>query len=330
MIQGKMQLDEWLPIISKEYLQDFIKQGGAAVKFLVHIDCTDPTEIKNKLNNIAQDSGFTFAKVDASTVKVHLVEQLFFEIAKQIDWDDTAYVFLRQILQEHFKLPDNRSDFDLRKIAALNAYEERDFRFEVNKRLKDSLFRDYSMTQEFRIAMMILCRSLIEPDDKSVEMCISIKEWLRGELRLLSTVKKAMLYQKIGRHNARHLLLSLSHWLKLCGKGGLVLLIDISRYLQDKPKERDLSTFYYSLAGVVECYELLRQFIDGTDESDYCFITVLAPSRFVDEQDKRSVSSYDALKLRIWNEVRDVHYVNPLASMVRISCCENSVENVEK
>jgi len=90
MIQGKIQLDEWLPIISKEYLQDFIKQGGAAVKFLVYIDCIDPTEIKNKLNNIAQDSGFTFAKVDACTVKVHLVEQLFFEIAKQIDWEDTA------------------------------------------------------------------------------------------------------------------------------------------------------------------------------------------------------------------------------------------------
>jgi hypothetical protein len=77
MIQDKMQLDEWLPIINKEYLQDFIKQGGAAVKFLVRIDCTDPPEIKNKLNNIAQESGFTFAKVDSATVKVHLVEQLF-------------------------------------------------------------------------------------------------------------------------------------------------------------------------------------------------------------------------------------------------------------
>ena len=69
---------------------------------------------------------------------------------------------------------------------------------------------------------------------------------------------------------------------------------------------------------------MLRQFIDGTDEAEYCFITVLAQPRFLDEEDRRSVDIYEALKLRIWNEVRDKNYINPLASLVRISCCQNS------
>jgi len=32
------------------------------------------------------------------------------------------------------------------------------------------------------------------------------KEWLRGELRLISTVKRAQIFQRVARHNARHLL----------------------------------------------------------------------------------------------------------------------------
>jgi hypothetical protein len=121
------------------------------------------------------------------------------------------------------------------------------------------------------------------------------------------------------------MLLSLTHWLKLSGKNGLVLLLDISRYTLDKPKEPD-GAFYYSNGAVLDCYEVLRQFIDGTDESDYCFLTILAPPRFLDEIDKRrGVSAYEALKLRIWDEVHDKTYINPLAPLVRIASCPGTV-----
>ena len=115
------------------------------------------------------------------------------------------------------------------------------------------------------------------------------------------------------------MLFSLVHWLKLCGAGGVVLALDISRYLQDRSKD-STGSLYYSLSAMLDCYEMLRQFIDGTDESEYLFTAVLTPSRFLDEGDRRSVNNYEALKLRIWNEVHDRKYVNPLASLVRISC----------
>ncbi len=176
------------------------------------------------------------------------------------------------------------------------------------------------MTQEFRIAMMQLCLHQLDPGEGRTNLCVSVKEWLTGELRLVSALKRALIFQKIGRHNARNMLFSLAHWLHLSGKNGLVLALDISRYTQDRPKERD-GALYYSTTAVLDCYEVLRQFIDGTDESDFCFSVVLAPVRFLDEGDKRSVSVYDALKLRIWDEVHDKVHVNPLASLIRICAC---------
>jgi len=35
--------------------------------------------------------------------------------------------------------------------------------------------------------------------------------------------------------------------------------------------------------------------------------------------DRRGLNRYDALKLRIWDEVRDRHRQNPFASLIRVS-----------
>jgi len=69
---------------------------------------------------------------------------------------------------------------------------------------------------------------------------------------------------------------------------------------------------------VLDAYEVLRQFIDGTDEMEGLLIIVLASKDFLHD-DKRGLSRYDALKLRVWDEVRDRQRQNPLASLVRLS-----------
>ncbi|MFA4835221.1 MAG: hypothetical protein WC749_04010 [Dehalococcoidia bacterium] len=315
-----MKLDDWLSVARKEYLQDFIKQGGAAVKFIVPINGPEMLTIRSGVQRLAEEEGFLYAYVDGATVKIHWIEQLFYHVAKQVDWDNLVYAFLRKTLQSHYKLPESRNEFNLEQIAVLNGYEKPEMQRPINVRLKEALFRDYAMTQEFRIAMITLCRHQLDPSEDSINLCVSVKEWLTGELGLVSALKRALIFQKIGRHNARNMLFSLAHWLHLSGKNGLVLVLDISRYTQDRPKERD-GALYYSTPAVVDCYEVLRQFIDGTDELDFCFSVVLAPVRFLDEGDRRSVSAYDALKLRIWDEVHDKVHVNPLASLIRICSC---------
>jgi hypothetical protein len=320
---GCLKPADWLSIMKKEYLQDFVKEGGTAVKFIVPLDTGDLSQIKSGLDSLAREENFAYILIDAANVKIHLIDQIFFQAAKQVDWDALTLSFLRCLLQDHYRLPDAPDEFNLKKLAELNGYEEREIRVFINNRLKESLFRNYAMTQEFRIAMLMLCRHQLDVEEVSDELYTSVKAWLRGELRLISALKRALIFQKVGRYNARNMLFSLNHWLRLSGRNGVLLTLDISRYLQDRPKEA-VNSFYYSTSALLDCYEVLRQFVDGTDESEYCFIAVLAPSRFLDESDKRSVDIYDALKLRIWNEVRDKTHLNPLSPLVRISSCENA------
>jgi hypothetical protein len=315
-----MHPEAWYAVARTEYLQDFVKQGGSAVKFLVPVSGPEMAVIESGLRSLAGDEDFFYAAVDASSVRIHLIEQVFHQVARQVDWQGLTHAFLRRLLREHYILPENRGELNLKQIAMLNGYDERDIRLFINTRLREALFHDYAMIQEFRIAMMMLCRCLLDPDEVSADLCSSVEEWLRGDLKRVSALKKALIFQKIGRHNARQMLFSLAHWLHLCGHNGLFLALDISRYTQDRPKELD-GSLYYSTPAMLDCYEVLRQFIDATDESEFCFTVVLAPPRFLDEGEKRSVSRYDALKTRIWDEVRDKAYTNPLSPLVRICAC---------
>jgi hypothetical protein len=68
----------------------------------------------------------------------------------------------------------------------------------------------------------------------------------------------------------------------------------------------------------MDAYEVLRQFVDATDELEGCLIGVLAPLEFLDDE-RRGVERYTALKLRVWDEVRDRQRANPLAALVRLT-----------
>jgi hypothetical protein len=314
-----MTPQEWLDTIRKEYLQDFIRRGGAAVKFVVPMEEIGHDQLRDELRRAAEEEGFLFAFVDAASTKIHMIDKLFHEVARQVDWDGLAYSFVTRIFKENkYELPSARDEFNLQQIALLNGREEMFLRRELHTWLEEAIYRDFEMSQEFRIAMIRLCMAQLDPGGASPFLSNAIKEWLRGELRLISTLKEALIFQKVARHNARHMLFSLAHWLKVNGRNGLVLNLDISRYtVSARPKDPD-DSFYYSTPATLDAYEVLRQFIDGTDELECCFIAVVASREFLTDE-KRGLNRYDALKLRIWDEVRDKHRQNPFASLIRVS-----------
>lgn len=314
-----MRSQDWLEIVRKEYLQDFIRRGGAAVKFVVPAEEIGHDQLRDQLGQIAKEEGFLFAFVDAKSTKIHMVDKLFHEVARQVDWDELAYSFVTQILKTNgYELPSRRDEFNLQQIALLNRREEMFLRKELRAWLEKAIYRDFEMSQEFRIAMIRLCIAQLDPGGASPFLSNAVKEWLRGELRLISALKEALIFQKVARHNARHMLFSLAHWLKVNGRNGLVLNLDISRYtVSARPKDPH-DSFYYSAPATLDAYEVLRQFIDGTDELECCFIAVVASREFLTDE-TRGLNRYDALKLRIWDEVRDRHRQNPFASLIRVS-----------
>jgi len=231
----------------------------------------------------------------------HMVDQIFFELARQVDWTEITRAFLCRLLSHHgYKIPADR-DLSCRNLARLNGREEFLLRNEVHSWLEKAIYRDYAMTQEYRLAMIRLCMGELDSGATPL-LTTSVREWLRGELRLISALKQALIFQKITRKNARHMIGSLTHWLRSCGKDGLVVVMDISRYTVSKPRGANADErLYYSISAVLDGHEVLRQFIDGTDELEGCLIVVLAAREFLTDY-RRGINCYDALRLRIADE----------------------------
>ena len=185
-------VDDWLEILHKEYLQDFIKSGGAAVKFAIPLEGLEHQALLRKLGQVAEEDGYLFVSVDAAMTRAHMIDRMFYAVAKQVTWDDLAYTFLCSTLSEsRYRLPEYRRDFSLAQLASLNGLDLGEMRTIINKRLRDKLFRDYAMTQEFRIAMLRLCQTQLDPQEVGAGMNEAIREWLQGELRLISALKSA-------------------------------------------------------------------------------------------------------------------------------------------
>jgi len=211
--------DEWMDTIRREYLHSFIKRGGAAVKFVVPMEGIDHRQLLNLVRKAAEEENYLFASVDAISTKIHMIDKLFHTVARQIDWDDLSLAFVREIFaQNGYALPMHGEDFAFSNIAAINNREEIFLRREVHAWFEERIFHDFDMSQEFRIAMIRLCLEQLDLAGPSAFLSNAVKEWLRGELRLISALKDALIFQKIARHNARHMLFSLVRWLRVTAK----------------------------------------------------------------------------------------------------------------
>jgi hypothetical protein len=313
-----MQPLEWLQVVRPEYLDTFVVAGGGAVRFVVPGTRDDGCQVHAGLRTAADELDLQFVAVDAATTKLHLADKLFGAVARQVDWDALASTFVWRLLAGRgLQLPSAREGaIDLATIAELNAREEPRLRAELHSAIEIDIFRDYAMSQEFRLAMIQLCIARLDPDaDKALHD--AVLDWLRGELRLVSSVKRALIFQRVGRHTGVAMLLSLTHWLRRAGRRGLVLVLDVARYAQNTRRGDRDDGVYYTTPATLDLYELLRQLIDSTDELEGCFVGVLADPEFLID-DRRGLRSYQALYFRVGDDVHDRYRANPLAPLVRL------------
>jgi hypothetical protein len=309
---------DYLAFLRAEYLADFIRGGGAAVKFVVPLDGTPPEEVGAALRREAEAEGYLHARVDAREVKLHMIDRLFFDVARQVPWDALARAVVVGALEElRFRLPAGEAALSLDSLAAANEYDAQELRRDLNRRLQQRILGDYLLAREFRTAMLRLCQAQVDDGAAAQHDRAAILEWLTGTLQRISGLKDVGIFQRIGRHSARHLLLSLTRWVTLAGRSGLVLELDIARYAVARRGSAG-EGLYYTKAAAMDAYEVLRQLIDATDELAACLVVVGCAPEFLSD-DARGIEAYHALKLRIWDEVHDRRRANPLAALVRLS-----------
>ena len=316
-----LPVQEWLSVIKNEYLDGFVKDGGASIKFAVPTEPDLAPLLKDRLKAAASNLGYIVVGVDAGETRVHMPQEIFFRIASQIDWRLLARQMVLQVSRDAGYLTDTiDSDSEtpiLEAISVANSVEEGMIALELRNPLYRAVAQNTGMSRDFRVAMTHLCRAEMSGDGQNQEAG-SLIEWLNGFNRRVFSVRYYSIHNSIVRTNARHFLESLLYWVRFVGYSGTVVVLDNSRVMLRRNPRDGLP--FYSRPAAMDHHELLRELIDSTDRLEGLFMVVLSNEDFLDEdQHGKGFFIYQALHARIAEEVRDRNRANPMSTLVRLA-----------
>lgn len=306
-------LDEWLGVMGREYVESFIPAGGGAVRFVV-ADAAVLERTGTRLRRAGDEAGLRVVAVDLAVTKLHMLQNLFFAVSTALPWDTMLRARLAGFFEEAgYRAPAEAAGIEA--LAAANGVAPHLLRRQFNQWLTRTVWRDAALAQDFRNAMITLLTAQLTGEDEALGD--AVVEWLQGTLRTTSQVRRANIGARIGRHNARAMLMSLCHWVRACGGKGILLLLDIRR-LHREPREI-VDGLRYSPAAVMDCYEVLRQVIDDAEHFSGLFLVALADDELLNDNPRRSLMQYTALQMRVADDVHPHERDNPLAPLVRLA-----------
>ncbi|MDQ2757734.1 MAG: ATP-binding protein [Actinomycetota bacterium] len=314
---GVMRSDDYAQFLADEYLTGYLPAGGGSVKLVVAGDADVADRFAQSLHAAAVGASCLPVSVSAESTKAHLVDQVFFAVARQVDWDQVAAAIV-VAAYDAIAVPATDGRLSVAEVAQDHDIDPRELYRSIRRQLERTLLHDTSLPRELRRALLRLAQAALRHGDVSPHEAQVVRDWLVGEPAALRDLKEALIYSRIGRHNARDLLTCVGRLLLRAGHGGLVLHLDLSRLAEARrPPLAERTGIYYSKMAVLDAYELLRQLIDATDDLDGILVVAVVPPQLVTDE-ARGLPSYAALQLRVADEVRDTRRANPFASLVRL------------
>jgi hypothetical protein len=246
-----------------------------------------------------------------------MIDQIFFAISQSIAWEDLAAEWVRSAYeQSSFPVPDG-AGLAVAQVARYHDVDVSELYRSVRRLLERNLLASPMIATEMGRAMLRLSQVHLGAGDVDASERDSVLAWLRGELRTIGALRPALIYSRIGRHNARSMLASTAALLA-ARRRVLVVYLDLARLAEARrPPAPARSGVYYSKAAVLDAYEVLRQFIDATDELRGVLVLAVAPPELITDE-SRGLPAYSALRLRVADEVRDQRRANPFAALVRL------------
>jgi hypothetical protein len=306
-----LPLAEWLSVVEREYLSEFVPAGGAAVKLAI-LESDAINTAAACFVRLGQARNMLTVHVDAGRTRIHLMHELFFSIARALPWGSLLQRYLEELFRVHaYPWPRPGVMIPLTDLAAAFAVAPNLLSRHLDQWLTADLWDDRRLAQDFRAAMLWLCLSRLEPDGEN--NAEPVMQWLHGEKVAPALLRAADLSVRISRTNARAMLVSLCHFLRKVGAPGLLVVLDV-RQLSGAALAED--TLRYSAAAVMDSYEVLREIIDDAEHLPGLFVAVLADAALATGDPRRALSQYAALQMRVWPDVRPGDRQNPAAPLV--------------
>ncbi len=315
---GMLKAGDYADFLAREYLTGYLPAGGAAVKVAVVGEDGAADRLGAALASAAAVAGSLYAPISAETTRVHMIDQVFLAISRAVDWEAVAAAHVRAAYEEAAFPVGEEADLAVTAVARRHDVDSRELYRSVRRLLERSLLGNPAVAPELGRAMLRLAQAQLGGGDIDVAEHDAVMSWLRGELTSITALRPALIYARIGRHNARAMLTSTAVLLLAAGYQGLVVQLDLGRLAAGRRPPAELrSGCYYSKAAVLDAYEVLRQFIDATDELRGVLVVAVVPPELMTDE-TRGLPAYSALHLRVADEVRDRRRANPFAALVRL------------
>jgi len=306
-----LPLAEWLSVVEREYLAEFVPSGGASTKFAI-LDGMAIDRAASQLRALGQLHGLLTVPIDARRTRIHMMHELFFAISRALPWDNLIQRYLETLFAANaYSWPRPGEGMALADLATAFAVAPALLARHLDQWLTAELWQDRRLAQDFRTAMLFLCLSRVEPD--SAELATPVLQWLHGEKVAAGALRKADISVRISRTNARAMLVSLCHFLRKAAVPGLMMVLDVRQLSRPGAEEGLLR---YSPAAVMDAYEVMREIIDDAEHLPGLFTAVLADAELATGDPRRSLSQYAALQMRVWPDVRPGDRQNPVAPLV--------------
>ncbi|MGE2731762.1 hypothetical protein ACQI4F_19995 [Mycolicibacterium vaccae] len=306
--------DDWASFIGDD-LAEFLKAGGALVRFVVGDSPVDIGQTRRSLREVADSSQLHFFEVDGSTTRLQYPNDILGSIARQIDFRQVMTSFLHQaLIDEGYEVPAGSENFSMHDIAAVNDVVPRNIHEIINARIRSGIMRDRRLVRDVRYALWAIARDVLQGrvDDAGVP-----ERWLRSEITSVRELRDFGIVQKVSRYNARGLLRSLLAWLPTSSWNGSIVFVNALQ-LEHAKNLRDGKT-YYTRAALSDVYEVMREFIDETDDMSGVLLVFAMPREFLSIDPKgRGMGMYQALQFRV-SGFPEATMPNPLSNMVLLS-----------
>ncbi|MBI2910593.1 MAG: DUF2791 family P-loop domain-containing protein [Chloroflexi bacterium] len=295
----------WLDFLTAHYLDGYIAQGGSKVKFLIGPG-SGKTEMLQELVRRARQKGYEAVYIDLRNARLQQFQTLYGLTAAEVHLDeivgDLGADLIRRLGYDPADVPDSNSFYgwavgDRRRLPEV-------LRREVMEAV-EGLWREVSLAGPFRVAVtgLMLRRLGVLPASADEDRVLC--SWLHAEPLRIAETRRFQIYERIDRYNARLMLKSLLHLITSTGRKGLVVGLDNLDVLLERHPETGRRR--YTRAGRDDAYESIRQLIDEIDALPNTWFFFAGGQALMDD-DNSGLRSYEALWLRIQEEVRSARF----------------------
>ena len=294
----------------ENYLSGYIPHGGSRIQFLTGRRGSGKTHmIEYFLSRIGNYKAVSFS---ARKIWINDFKEIFFEVLHQCDLEGCLRRCGETIISELGFDPGEYGGSFIDYLASQGQSDpitKREVRLQLNRMFMHNPLMD----NNFAYACALLTGGQLgHPllDEPSREALLG---WLAGSKEVkLSTLRGLGLSPvRIAKHNARHMLRSLTEIIKMAGYDGLVIAIDDLDILVSRDS---LEEIRYTKQKREDVYESIRELLDEIDTLRNVFFLFAFDRKLIDD-DECGIKTYQALWFRIQNEIQSDR-INRFSNMI--------------